>query len=341
MKAKKLPSGNWRVQVDAGKDPSGKRIRKSFTAETKKEAEYLAAEYLRDLQDGASDASDLTVRAAIDNYITHRDKTLSPSTIRGYRQLQRNYYAPIENYMISRITSETVQVFINTLAVDHSPKTVRNVYGLLRSAVRAVKPNKAINCTLPQKRPPQRTIPNDSDVKKLLDNCDGYLRIAILLASIGTLRRGEVCAVMYEDINGNTIHVHADMVQNDNKEWIYKPIPKTSSSDRNVTFPPQVIAEIGEGTGFIIPYNPNTVTQAFGRLKNRVGINTRFHDLRHYAASIMHAIGVPDQYIMERGGWSSDAILKSVYRNVLDDKQKEFTDKTNNYFGENFFTGSV
>ena len=29
-------------------------------------------------------------------------------------------------------------------------------------------------------------------------------------------------------------------------------------------------------------------------------------------------IGVPDQYIMQRGGWSSDNVMKSVYRNVID-----------------------
>ena len=50
----------------------------------------------------------------------------------------------------------------------------------------------------------------------------------------------------------------------------------------------------------------------------------------------MHSIGIPDQYIMERGGWSSDAILKSVYRNVLKDKNNEFTDKTNEYFKNKF-----
>ena len=48
------------------------------------------------------------------------------------------------------------------------------------------------------------------------------------------------------------------------------------------------------------------------------GPKFRFHDLRHYCASIMHAIGIPDQYIMSRGGWSSDNVMKAVYRNVID-----------------------
>ena len=38
--AKKLPSGSWRVQLYAGKTPDGKRRYLSFTANTKKEAEY-------------------------------------------------------------------------------------------------------------------------------------------------------------------------------------------------------------------------------------------------------------------------------------------------------------
>ncbi len=43
--AKKLPSGSYRVQLYIGKDANGKRQYKSFTADTKKEAEYLAAKY--------------------------------------------------------------------------------------------------------------------------------------------------------------------------------------------------------------------------------------------------------------------------------------------------------
>ena len=44
-KAKQLPSGSWRVQIYAGEDDNGKPIRKSFTAPTKKEAEFMALNY--------------------------------------------------------------------------------------------------------------------------------------------------------------------------------------------------------------------------------------------------------------------------------------------------------
>lgn len=35
-KAKKLPSGSWRVNQYVGKDADGKRVYKSFTADSKK-----------------------------------------------------------------------------------------------------------------------------------------------------------------------------------------------------------------------------------------------------------------------------------------------------------------
>ena len=44
-KAKKLPSGQWRALVYDYTDASGKRHYESFTAETKKEAEFQAAQF--------------------------------------------------------------------------------------------------------------------------------------------------------------------------------------------------------------------------------------------------------------------------------------------------------
>lgn len=333
QKAKKLPSGNWRVIVDLGKDISGKRRRKSVTAPTKKEAEFLAASLRMD----TPSPDDCTVAEAVEGYITNRSSVLSPSTIRGYRQIQRNYYDSINDIKVSELQSETVQRLINNISSTHSPKSTRNIYALLLSSLVAFNPDVRLFVNLPQKKPVERHIPTDKDIKTLLDEANPYLRKAILLASTGTLRRGEICSLKYSDITGNVIHVHSDMVHDENNNWIVKEIPKTSSSDRYIELPGAVIESLSTGNEFIIGKNPDNITSSFCRLRNRLCINTRFHDLRHYAASIMHAIGVPDQYIMEVGGWSSDTVLKSVYRNILDDKQKEFSQMRNDYFNDILF----
>lgn len=332
MKAKKLPSGRWRCQVYLGKDQNGKKIMKSVTADTKKEAEYLAHELLmtRDTAD------DCMVETAIERYISNRNAVLSPSTIAGYEKLKRNAYGPLNRRMVSQITSEDMQAYINQYAATHSPKSTRNAYGFINSVIRSVRPSVRFDIHLPQKEVIEYHLPTDDDIKRMISECDGELKIAILLASVGTLRRGEICGLKYEDINGNTIHVHSTAVEDGDGNVHYRPIAKTTASDRYIDFPEYVIKEIGSGSGLIVPISPKQLSKRWGRLKRRIKIDVRFHDLRHYAASIMHALGVPDQYIMERGGWSSDAILKSVYRNVLRDKRKEFSDKTNDHFKDMF-----
>lgn len=323
----KLPSGNYGTRVYDKK----LKKQKHLTAPTKQELKRMVAEYLYTKE---RPDSDITIKEAVENYITTRTNVSSPSTIRGYRQIQRNYYESIEVFSVGTITSEDIQREINKWSADLAPKTVRNIYGLLISSIQAVYPDKRINVTLPQKKVIEYALPSENEVSTLIANAPHDLKVCIMLASIGTFRRGEIAAIEYSDIKGNTIHVHRDMVQDEHKEWVIKDVPKTSSSDRYVEFPQKVIDEIGTGEGKIVRYKPNEITSAFIRLKNKLGINCRFHDLRHYAASIMHAIGVPDQYIMARGGWGSDAILKAVYRNTLKEKDKEFSDKTNDYMSK-------
>ena len=126
------------------------------------------------------------------------------------------------------------------------------------------------------------------------------------------------------------------MVYTKENKWIHKEIPKTSESIRVVTLPIWVMDMIPEGDpeDYIVNSTPAAISDYFARLTKKLGFKCRFHDLRHYAASILHAIGVPDQYIMERGGWATDSTLKAVYRNTLTDKAKEYTDKANDYFTE-------
>ena len=44
-------------------------------------------------------------------------------------------------------------------------------------------------------------------------------------------------------------------------------------------------------------------------------------------------------YIMKRGGWNSDAVLKNVYRHVMEEKEREMNQKSNDYFAKLCNTG--
>ena len=331
-KARKLPSGSWRAQALDYIDSSGKKHMKSFTASTKKEAEFMASQYY--CNRSTSTHQEFTVKEGMDIYISSREGVISPSTIRCYKLNFKNHMTDIQDMPIKKIKNEDLQRWIQDLSTGRSPKTVRNVYGQFISMVNTLYPDLHFRVVLPQRKCNNLYVPTDSDVCALIEEFKHYdkdMLISCCLAAYGTLRRSEICALDASDVSGNIVHVHAAMVLDENNNWITK-VPKTKSSDRYIDMPNFVI-ELLPSEGRIVTINPNELTQRFINAIDHLQIpKFRFHDLRHYSASVMHAIGVPDVYIMQRGGWSSDATLKNIYRGSMDDFQKKFTDITNNHF---------
>lgn len=328
-KAKKLPSGSWRVQVFSYKDTAGKKHYESFTAPTKAEAEMKAAEFAANKRSRIK--SGMTVGDAISGYIAAKEAVLSPATVRGYVRMQDNNYSAIEKKKIRSLTSEDMQLFVSDLAKTLSPKTVRNVYALLTASIALYAPDMSFKVTLPAKQVKRPVSPSDDSVKVLYDAAYPKLRICLGFAMCG-VRRGEICALKYEDIKDGAAHIHADMVKDKNGKWIYKEMPKTSDSDRFLKLPDFLLDEIGEGKGFIIDINPNTVTKQFIKYRNRLGINIRLHDLRHYFASTAAVLDIPDIYTADMGGWQrGGSVMKSVYQNNITSMSDYYNDRINQH----------
>lgn len=324
-KAKKLPSGMWRVNAYSHTDSEGKQHRVSFTAPTKAEAEMKAAQFANEKKRVRH--TDLTVGEAIDGYIRAKEAVLSPSTVRGYLRMRNNNFATIEKKRIRSLTSEDLQLFISDLSTKESPKTVRNVYGLLRPSVAMYAPDLYFKVTMPPKQKKRPESPSDEDIMALYENASHTMKVRLALATLG-LRRGEMCAVKYEDIHGDLLHIHADMVQGKDNQWVYKETPKTSESDRFVKLPPKIINLLGEGTGFIVKCKPPAVTAGFIRLRNKAGVNKRLHDMRHFFASTAAVLGIPDIYTADMGGWDrNSSAMKSIYQNNIKSMSDYYSDK--------------
>ena len=331
--ARKTPSGKWRCQAfDYVEIIDGKKKyhHRSFTARTKYEAERMANEFLRNKN---TPSSELILSDAIDRYIEIKEHVLSPSTVKGYESLKRNAFAALTAVRIDRITQEDIQECINRYAVNHKAKTCRNALGLLTAVLYTFLPGRTYHIKLPQNIQHDYYTPTDADIEQLLSAIKyTELRKAVMLAAFGTLRRSEICGLMYEDIDGDAIHVHRSMVES-SKGWILKDFPKNDTSNRTVIFPHFVIEMLGDGTGKLVRMTPKAIDKAFRRAAVRAGLPYfRLHDLRAYSVSIAHALGIPDVYNMERGGWKSPDTYRKLYRRVISNIDDENTAKLNSHF---------
>ena len=327
--AKKLPSGSWRCLTFDHTDAEGKRHYKSFTADTKKQAELLAAQWAAQ---GKTSHIDLTMGDAIDQYIEARTSVLSPNTIKDYKVTRKYHVQGIMRIPITTIRSEDIQKAINIDALTLSPKTIRNINNLIMAVIGVYRPDFRPNISLPQRVRVEYNIPSDEDIKRLMADVNGTeMELPILLAAFGPMRRGEICALDTKNISGNIVHVCENMIQDGPGKWVIRH-PKSYAGDRYIDYPAFVAKLWKDKSGRIVNLTPTALSRRFERIQRRLGLKFRFHDLRHYSASIQHAMGIPDAYIMQRGGWSSDGVLKQIYRHALEDKTREMDEKVNRYF---------
>lgn len=330
-KAKKLPSGSWRCLVYDYTDTNKKRHYKSFTAPSRKEAEFLAAEFAITKKENTGPSK--TFGQALDDYISQRSAVLSPRTIMDYKRIRKMDLKGLMDVPICDITQEIVQAVINEDAKIHSPKTVRNNHGLISAILRQERPDFALNTTLPKKVRPDLYVPTDADIKRLMEAVEGSdMELPILLAAFGPMRRGEICALDSKDIQKNTVHVCRNKVITPEGTWVIKQ-PKSYAGDRYIDYPDFVAKKWKGISGSITNLSPNQITDRFSRILRQAGIaHFRFHDLRHYSASVQHALGIPDAYIMQRGGWGSDGVLKNVYRHTMKDRKEDMSKIANEHF---------
>jgi len=330
--AKKLPSGNWRVQVKKN------GICKSFTSSSAEKAEKMAEKWKNSFNQNEKPKT-ITVKDAYELYISSKEKVLSASTIKAYRSLQKNTFRELMQMDIEKLDTLIVQKSVSLFSINHSPKCVRNAYSLFSASVGMFLPDKIFNVTLPQKEKKNMYIPDDNDIKILIENSKGTrMEIPILLACFGPMRRGEICALTDKDIIGNVVSVNKSMVMNSNNEWEIKK-PKTFSSYRNIEFPDFVIEKLKGKKGNITEMTPSAITDAFPDILQKAGLpKFRFHDLRHYAVSTLHAQNIPDKYIQARGGWQTNYTMNNVYNHTIKNKMDETELKIISHFNSIFDT---
>lgn len=330
-KAKKTPSGKWQIRVGAG--ASGKS--KSFTADSKKEVEILAAEYLAGLNRPA-DAK--TIEESVSDYIESKANILSPSTLAGYRKLLKNNIHSIGHIRVCDLTQVKLQQWVNELSANHAPKTVKNAFALLSAALDLPSQGRTFKVSLPAKQRKMKTYPTAQEVFNAVKGTT--IELPVLLGMWEGMRMSEIRGAKRSKIKDGILTIDTVIVTAD-CQHIEKDRTKTFESARQLRLPRYILSLIDA-----LPPEQDYLTTRTGQsiymslqyyLKKANLPQISFHDLRHINAASMLALGVPDKYAMERGGWSNPEIMRNTYQYTFSDTRKQFDELIDGYFEKTFF----
>lgn len=316
MKIEKLPSGSYRMR----KMYKGKMytVIKDYKPTQKEAMELMTAE----LKKADSKSSYLTFQKAAESYVDMKRNVLSPRTVKEYSETIGRLPAWFNEIVASDISQIEINRLVNELSKTKSPKTVRNYHGFITAVLGTFCPSLKITTTLPQKVKSEPYTPSQEDVKRILETVkDTKYEIPITLACYG-MRRSEICALKLDDIDGDVVHISKAKVQNERKKWVTK-TTKTTESTRSIIIPAELAEKI-QTQGYVYKGHPGGITKHLEKVEDRLGI-PRFplHKLRHYFASQMSALGVPEADILKMGGWETDHVMKSVYRHSMMEKEEQ------------------
>lgn len=346
-----LPSGNVRVQVFVGTRADGSRRYESFTGKTRAEAQAAASAFrirIDRLKAAGVPVDDIpredvpvtprnTVARLLEDYLeTCRATGLSPSTLLSYSRIIGRAYAPLKALTPDRLSIPVLQSYVNGRLNDGlTAKTIRGELSLLACALRPVRPDLDMRLIrLPKQRKREMQIPTTDDVQRMITAAKGTeLYIPLLLAALMGLRRSEICGLRWSDVDlrRHTLHVHSAVVRGESSAYEAKG-PKTEAGDRVIPIPSALVPVLKAARTLdanVTRLTPDAITRRYERLMSTLGLSYRFHDLRHYHASAMIAVGAPDKYICADMGHATMDMVRRVYGHVMADRQQEINEEMN------------
>lgn len=336
-KAKKLPSGQWRTLVYShtekvnGKD---KRIYESFTADTKKESEYMAAEFALNKKNKAK-PQNMTLGEAIDAYINMKSNILSPSTLSEYKRLRNKRFQGIINIKLTNLTQNLIQEEINKESIELSPKSIRNICGLLTAVLKVYYPGFSVSLSLPTKTRFVPHIPSIDDIQAIMQAIQGKdIELPVLLALWLGMRMSEIVGLRWQNVTEDYIIVKEAVVRTDEGNVLKG--TKSYAGIRNIAIPTyikQLLQKQNHNSEYVVNMSHPKIYRHFIRMLDYNNIpRCRFHDLRHANASIMLRLNIPDKYAMERLGHAQNSTLKMIYQHTMQDEQIKVNNSVDSFF---------
>jgi integrase len=329
------PSGLWRARTPA---PG----RKTFYGKTK--AEALAK--LRGHKPAAVEPSRMTLEEFLRSWLDGAAKlTVGTAALKRYRHCVELRIVPaIGSVPLAKLTAWHVQELYKRMSDEGvSPRCQQMTANVLIPALRhavALKlmiHNPALDVPRPRCPKKEMKVWNAEQAKAFLAaaRSDRLHALYVLALSTG-MREGELFGLQWGDVDLAAGYLTVQRTLEELSGKLTLKEPKTAAARRRIDLPRVAVdamiahraAMLREGNaaapavfcdrrgGFL--RQGNVARRSFVPLSDAAGLpRIRFHDLRHTAATLMLAAGVPAKVVSERLGHASVEITLSVYAHIL------------------------
>ncbi len=359
--------GKWEARYTIGRDPgTGKQIQKSIYGKTQKEVSQKLRELTTEVDNGTyQELCKMTVSEWLDIWLEEYTIHLRPTTISTYRtQIDVHIRPAIGKVRLCELKTEIIQRFYNSLYRSKkalSPKTVKNIHGVLHKAVAQavalgyIKFNPADNVTLPKVIRAEIKPITDSNIALFLNAIRGHRFELLYTIDLFTgMRKGEILGLTWDcvDLTRNTILISKQLIQEKKKDGKYFLSATKNGKSRSVRIPQSIVELFREqmerqrewralaGDAWCNEWNlvftdelgnhlsHTTVTHCFKRIVRTIGLNScRFHDLRHsYAVAALQS-GGDIKTVQENLGHYTAAFTLDIYGHVSENMKRDNADK--------------
>jgi len=345
---RRLPSKRWQARY-LGPDGIDRPAPRTFA--TKRDAEIWLARTEVEIHSDRwldPDAGAISFGDYAEAWINERP-ALRPKTIGLYRYLLRRHLRPaFGNYPVADIREPMVRRRWRQkmLADQVSEVTLAKAYRLLKAIMNTAVEDRIIGrnpCRIKgagQERSAERPVLTIAQVFALADAIDQRYRALVLLASLGSLRWGELAALRRTDVDldARLVRVSRQLTEARGAGLAFG-TPKTDAGKRTVAIPEALIPELRwhlarfvvEGDEGLLFTSPDGMPLRHSNFRNRVWLGAvegaglgelHFHDLRHTGNQLAAGTGATLRELMDRMGHST-ARAALIYLHGSDQRQRE------------------